>query len=172
MGKIIEFAHRKAKARGRYAGLVGVIALCGFGAGALVSQLSDAEPLKAAAKSHIMSATVTRYSLCAGPRRFNCVVDGDTLWVNGVKVRVADIDAPEVFSPRCAAEKALGDRATARLLGLINQGPFTMRAWEGRDADKYGRKLRVLMRDGQSLGDVLVSEGLARTWSGRRLPWC
>jgi endonuclease YncB( thermonuclease family) len=30
----------------------------------------------------------------------------------------------------------------------------------------------VLVRDGRSLGDILVSEGLARTWSGRRQPWC
>jgi endonuclease YncB( thermonuclease family) len=28
------------------------------------------------------------------------------------------------------------------------------------------------LRDGRSLGDQLVSEGLARTWSGRREPWC
>lgn len=103
MGKIIEFAHRKAKARRKYAGLVEVFALSDFGAGTLVSQFSDAGPLKAAAKSHIMSATVTLYSLCTGPHRFNCLVDDDTLSVNGVKARVADIDAPEVSSPRCAA---------------------------------------------------------------------
>ena len=26
--------------------------------------------------------------------------------------------------------------------------------------------------DGRSLGDILVSEGLARTGAGRREPWC
>lgn len=41
-----------------------------------------------------------------------------------------------------------------------------------RDADRYGRKLRVLVRNGRSLGDVLVNEGLARTWNGAREPWC
>ena len=34
----------------------------------------------------------------------------------------------------------------------------------GRDEDRYGRKLRVVVRNGRSLGDQLVSEGLARTW--------
>lgn len=29
----------------------------------------------------------------------------------------------------------------------------------------------VFMRDGRSIGDILVSEGLARTWTGRQ-PWC
>jgi hypothetical protein len=28
------------------------------------------------------------------------------------------------------------------------------------------------MRDGQSLGLTLVSEGLAREWDGARRPWC
>jgi endonuclease YncB( thermonuclease family) len=69
-------------------------------------------------------------------------------------------------------ELALGKQATDRLLALINDGPFELHAWPGRDEDRYGRKLRVLVRDGRSLGDVLVSEGLARTWSGRREPWC
>jgi len=29
----------------------------------------------------------------------------------------------------------------------------------GRDEDRYGRKLRVVVRNGRSLGDQLVSEG-------------
>ncbi|OCJ59468.1 thermonuclease family protein [Agrobacterium tumefaciens] len=112
------------------------------------------------------------YTYCAGKVRVDCVVDGDTFWNNGVKIRVADIDAPEIGTPRCASEKAVGDRATRRLLELVNAGPFEMQSWSGRDEDRYGRKLRVLVRNGRSLGDVLVSEGLARTWTGKRQPWC
>lgn len=114
------------------------------------------------------------YSLCSGSGsvRTHCVVDGDTLWHNGLKIRIADIDTPEVGDPKCSSEAALGARATKRLLQLVNAGPFEMQAWQGRDEDKYGRKLRVLMRGGRSLGDILVSEGLARTWTGRRQTWC
>lgn len=112
------------------------------------------------------------YMLCSGSVRTHCVVDGDTLWHEGVKIRVADIDTPEVSDPKCQLEAALGARAASRLLQLVNAGPFEILAWEGRDEDKFGRKLRVLVRDGRSLGDVLVSEGLARTWTGRRQPWC
>jgi len=112
------------------------------------------------------------YVLCETGRRVHCVVDGDTLWSDGVKVRVADIDTPEVSEPECASEAALGAKATVRLLQLVNAGEFQMRAWQGRDEDRYGRKLRVLIRGGKSLGDTLVSEGLARTWSGRRQSWC
>lgn len=117
-----------------------------------------------------MAATV--FEKCTGGHRIACVIDGDTLWIDGAKVRVADIDAPEISEPKCASELALGDRATERLIELVNQGPFEIRAWPGRDTDRYGRALRVLVRDGHSLGDILVSEGLARTWTGRREPWC
>jgi endonuclease YncB( thermonuclease family) len=58
------------------------------------------------------------------------------------------------------------------MLELLNAGPFELQAFEDRDADRYGRLLRVVVRDGKSLGDQLVSEGLARTWTGRREPWC
>ncbi|WP_373683232.1 thermonuclease family protein [Rhizobium leguminosarum] len=112
------------------------------------------------------------YQRCGTGPRVNCIVDGDTLWNDGVKIRVADIDTPEVSEPRCAAEKALGDRATVRLMELVNAGQFQMHSRPGHDEDKYGRKLRVLVRDGRSLGDILVSERLARTWTGRRQPWC
>ncbi|MGO6949619.1 thermonuclease family protein [Rhizobium johnstonii] len=113
-----------------------------------------------------------RFENCANGHRIGCVIDGDTLWIDGTKVRVADIDAPEISEPRCASELALGNRATERLIELVNQGPFELHAWPGRGTDRYGRALRVLVRNGHSLGDILVSEGLARTWTGRREPWC
>lgn len=113
-----------------------------------------------------------QFQKCATGSRKACVVDGDTIWLDGQKIRIADIDTPEVSEPKCSSELALGNRATHRMLELINEGPFEIKAWPGRDADRYGRKLRVLIRDGRSLGDILVSEGLARTWSGRREPWC
>ena len=110
--------------------------------------------------------------LCGSGTRYNCVVDGDTIWLRGVKIRIADIDTPEVGSPRCDSEYQLGMEATYRLLDLLNEGPFRLEAIGSRDEDQYGRKLRVLTRNGASIGDILVGEGLARTWSGRREPWC
>ena len=99
-------------------------------------------------------------------------MDGDTFWLDGVKIRIADIDTPEISGPRCDYEYELGMRATHRLVELLNAGPFELRTIGSRDEDRYGRKLRVVMRGGRSLGDQLVSEGLARTWTGRREPWC
>jgi endonuclease YncB( thermonuclease family) len=98
------------------------------------------------------------------------VIDGDTFRVGDTKIRIADIDTPEVDGP-CAAERVLAAEATERLAALLAQGPFTLEAAD-RDEDRYGRKLRVVIRGGRSIGDQLVDEGLARRWSGRREPWC
>ena len=119
------------------------------------------------------SAPVQRtFTLCHTGGGTNCVVDGDTIWLDGVKIRVADIDAPETHPPRCAREDYLGTRATDRLLALVNAGPLSVEPSGARDEDRYGRKLRVLVRGGQSLGGQLVQEGLARSWDGARHPWC
>lgn len=112
------------------------------------------------------------FPICHTGGGMNCVVDGDTIWISGEKIRIADIDTPETHQPRCPREAELGKRATKRMHELVNAGPFEVRRIGNRDTDRYGRKLRVLVRHGQSLGDVLVSEGLARTWTGRREPWC
>ncbi|HEV2079207.1 MAG TPA: thermonuclease family protein [Allosphingosinicella sp.] len=98
------------------------------------------------------------------------IVDGDTFRYRGEKYRIADIDTPEV-NGRCAFESELAARATDRMEALLHQGPFELHGVD-RDEDRYGRKLRVVTRDGRSLGDQLVAEGLARTWTGRREPWC
>ncbi|GGD65116.1 thermonuclease family protein [Erythrobacter arachoides] len=110
--------------------------------------------------------------ICDGPMRVTCVVDGDTFWLEGEKIRIADIDTPEVSQPQCEGEAELGRRATVRLAELLNAGAFELQSIGERDRDQYGRLLRVITRDGQSLGDQLVREGLARTWTGRRQPWC
>lgn len=116
---------------------------------------------------------VTRYfAMCDRMRRDYCVIDGDTFTVADATIRIADIDAPETHPPRCEQEARLGAQATRRLQELLNSGPFVLSRPGWRDEDRYGRKLRTVSRDGRSLGAVLVSEGLAREWIGRRMPWC
>lgn len=104
--------------------------------------------------------------------RSNCVVDGDTFYYQGLKIRIADIDAPETNGAQCASEAERGERAKRRLRELLNEAPFELHGFMNRDTDRYGRKLRVVTRDGRSIGDMLVAEGLARRWNGKRRPWC
>ena len=127
--------------------------------------------LQPAAEATRKEASAVSFTMCGSARRVDCVVDGDTFWLSGEKIRIADIDTPETHPPHCELEARLGDAATERLLALLNEGPFTLSTAD-RDEDRYGRKLRIVERNGRSLGAVLVSEGLARTWTGRREPWC
>lgn len=114
-----------------------------------------------------------RFPLCAGPVRITCVVDGDTFWLAGTKIRIADIDTPEVSRPACPAERALGKRATERMRQLLNAGRFGLAVPpDGRSRDRYGRELRIVTRGRQSLGAVLVREGLAARWGGPKRTWC
>jgi endonuclease YncB( thermonuclease family) len=114
----------------------------------------------------------TTFSRCSRGQKDACVVDGDTFKYQGVTIRIEDIDTPETHRPRCQYEADLGARATTRLKELLNAGPFEVVHDGGRDEDRYGRKLRVVERGGRSLGQVLVDEGLARPWEGRRRSWC
>ena len=112
------------------------------------------------------------FAMCGGSgERDNCVVDGDTFWYRGDKIRIADINTPEVSEPDCVREARLGARATGRLHALLNAGPFTLEAVD-RDSDAYGRLLRTVTRGGESLGATLVGEGLAEEWQGYRRSWC
>jgi micrococcal nuclease len=111
------------------------------------------------------------FTSCVTGGGTNCVVDGDTFWFGGEKIRISDIDAPETHPPHCQIEAELGRRATIRLQELLNAGPFELEA-DDRDHDQYGRKLRVVTQGSSSVGLQLVSEGLARRWDGGRKPWC
>jgi micrococcal nuclease len=112
------------------------------------------------------------FTLCMQATQQNCVIDGDTIRYGGTKIRLEDIDTPETHGPRCASEAALGRRATRRLLELVNAGPFQLVRIGVRDEDRSGRKLRTITRNGHSVGDVLIAEGLARPWDGARRSWC
>lgn len=135
--------------------------------------LSNPAPVAAAAAlaASASDTETAAFGLCKSDSRTNCVVDGDTIWYRGSKIRIADIDTPETHQPRCAAEAARGAAATRRLHQLVNAGPFTLQSIN-RDEDRYGRKLRILTRGGQSLGELLVEEGLARYYGGARRSWC
>ncbi|MFN4095203.1 MAG: thermonuclease family protein [Sphingomonas sp.] len=135
--------------------------------GAPASRYGVAAPLADPATPALRST----FGLCHRGGGTNCVVDGDTFWMAGVKIRIADIDTPETHPARCAEEARLGAAATQRLQALLNSGVVTLHPI-GRDTDRYGRKLRRVEVDGRGVGDRLVAEGLARPYLGRRMGWC
>jgi micrococcal nuclease len=112
-----------------------------------------------------------RFGFCHVGGGANCVVDGDTFWYQGQRIRIAEIDTPETHPSRCAEEARIGNAATQRLHALLNAGPFHLETTQ-RDKDNYGRLLRNPTRGGESLGRTLINEGLARDYGSGRRSWC
>ncbi|MEY4056781.1 MAG: hypothetical protein RL519_2116 [Pseudomonadota bacterium] len=119
----------------------------------------------------LLVSTAALFTLCAAGPRQTCVVDGDTFWLAGEKIRIADINAPETHQAQCPAERQLGEAAKLRLLALLNAGPVLLVDMP-RSRDRYGRRLAIATRNGKSIGARLVAEGLAEPWRGRRSSWC
>jgi endonuclease YncB( thermonuclease family) len=125
---------------------------------------------------HRRSAAATRavharFSYCKWGGGVNCVVDGDTFYIGGAKVRIADIDAPETHDYRCRSELELGERAARDLQALLNSGAVTMTRID-RDRDVYGRLLRNVSVNGRDVGEELIADGVARAYAVGRRSWC
>lgn len=107
------------------------------------------------------------------------VTDGDTfrarveIWP-GVEtvtaVRLRGIDTPELRG-KCPVERERAIAARERLRALLATGPVELR---GVTPDKFsGRVDATVMVGNRDLGQVLVSEGLARPYDGgARQGWC
>lgn len=132
---------------------------------------TEIQTAPAAFMTDIEKTKSVRFGYCHQGGGYNCVVDGDTFYYQGEKIRIADIDTPETHPAKCAEESRLGDMATRRLHSLLEAGPFALERID-RDVDVYGRKLRIVTRNGASVGNDLVREGLARNYGAGRQPWC
>jgi len=106
--------------------------------------------------------------LCSGTKRVTCVVDGDTVWIKGEKIRLEGIDAPEARG-RCYEELVAAANATERLRVLLTTNQFTILR---NGKDRYGRTLAKIKIGNRSAGEIMMSEGLVRKWRGKRENWC
>jgi len=109
--------------------------------------------------------------ICGKGKRYTCVVDGDTIWLKGEKIRLMGFDTPETTTAFCGGdrEKQLGYKATERLQELLTNNEFSVH----RDGiDRYGRTLAIIRIDRVNIGDILIDEGLARYWPDGDEFWC
>ena len=92
-----------------------------------------------------------------GPAR---VIDGDTLDVGGVRIRLHGIDAPESKQSCLAGGKrwSCGREATRALAGRIGGRSVSC---QERDRDRYGRIVAVCSASGTDLNAWMATEGWA-----------
>jgi micrococcal nuclease len=99
------------------------------------------------------------------------VIDGDTVHMGAERYRLLGIDAAEIRHAQCDAERRLGVLTKKRLEALIGTGAVELEP-EHPKRDKYGRLLVHLFVNGEDASCVLIREGYARPWVGRREDWC
>lgn len=100
------------------------------------------------------------------------VVDGDTIDGDGMRYRLANIDAPETGdNAKCFREHERGQEATKAAIELVRKATSVSvrRTWR---FDRFGRRVAFVFVDGEDLGRLLIGRGLARPWRGKRERWC
>ena len=125
-------------------------------------------PEKEVLVASLLRAAPVEFEMCGPGKRLNCVVDGDTFWFDGEKIRIETIDAPEILG-RCNREKKLAVQATQRLAQILSRNSFTI---ERSGVDLHGRTLASISSSSGEAGAILVREGLARPWRGHKEVWC
>lgn len=107
----------------------------------------------------------------ARPASYVQVIDGDTLKIRGERIRISNLDAPELPpGAECWAEAGLAIAAADRLQEFVNIARSI--EIERRGRDQYGRTLARVSLNGHDVGEALIKLGLASGWTGRRWDWC
>jgi micrococcal nuclease len=120
-----------------------------------------------------MIAYLTAATLCLAP----VVHDGDSIRCGADRIRISNIDAPELpGSPRCEpvnvrrlaasrnpawCDAALAVRARDTVAAMVLRGPVMLRR---TGSDRYGRTLARISVNGRDVGGYLIKLGLARKW--------
>jgi endonuclease YncB( thermonuclease family) len=92
------------------------------------------------------------------------IIDGDTLQIHGIRIRLWGVDAPE-STQLCRGEDTLqyrcGAQAANDVDAFIAQRPVSCTPIT---LDRYGRTVATCSVDGADLGEWLVRNGLALDW--------
>jgi endonuclease YncB( thermonuclease family) len=119
----------------------------------------------------LAGAYEAKFFLCGTAKQDDCVVSADRFVFHGQKIRLVGIEVPDIKKPRCEDERIKASDAELRVRAFLDSGPFELVTWQGNDGEVDGHKLRQVTRNGMSLSDILVKEGLAkRPGSGKG--WC
>ena len=89
--------------------------------------------------------------------------DGDSGRINGMKFRLANVDAPETGGvgarggAKCEAERVLGYLAKEYMVKLTSAEPLEITAVYGKD--RYGREVIDLSADGLDVAQAAIDDG-------------
>ena len=102
--------------------------------------------------------------------------DGDTCYViyegKKDKVRLLDLDTPEISNPQCEKEYILGIEAREYINQLISDGKRIEFETE-YNRDFFGRILSYIIVDGENVSKLMVSHSLGVVYDkNNKKDWC
>lgn len=146
-----------------------VAGLALFGAGIAAAAIavgavtySSYDPAKAAAEA-------SRFRQCYAGVGDNCVLDGDTIYVQRAKVEIAGIEAAQIRGGACSAERERGIDAAVRLVDLLNGGEVTL---SDPFRDPYGRSVQTVSVNGKDVAKAMIAARVVRPYTGAKHDWC
>jgi|GEM_PF-1100185 len=147
-----------------------------LGAGALL--LASCAPSASLAEDRGTDDTEGVYTLSVGDVVTDLYwSDGDSGRANGLKFRLADIDAPETGGvgarggAECEAERELGFAAKAFVVELTRTGragDAVVVVTDTANVDRYGRQVLGLSVDGEPLDALGIEAGHYGAWPHRK----
>jgi endonuclease YncB( thermonuclease family) len=120
----------------------------------------------------LAGAYQAKFYLCGTAKQDDCVMAPDRFMFHGQKIRLVGIEVPDIKKPRCESERIKASDAELRVRAFLDSGPFELVTWQGNGAEIEGHKLRDVTRNGRSLADILVNEGLAKRPGAGKGGWC
>ena len=102
--------------------------------------------------------------------------DGDTCYVTykgkNDKVRLLELDTPEISNPKCEQEYTLGIDARNFVNNLISEG-VSIKFKTEYNRDFFGRILSYVIVDGENVSKKMVSNGLGVIYDkNNKKDWC
>ena len=102
--------------------------------------------------------------------------DGDTCYVTvdgkNNKIRLLELDTPEISKPKCDEELELGLKARDYINNLIENASSIEFKTEYKE-DYFGRILSYLIIDGEDASSLLVKNNLGKVYEkGVKIDWC
>ena len=125
-------------------------------------------------QSRFVQATTSKgliFGLCSQGGLTNCVQSGDSFYLKGKTVRIAGIEAPQLYGAACPKEAKLGEQSARRLQQILNSGELELTR-TGQDLDRFGLLLRNVSVNGASVAQQMVDARLAREIGDTTGSWC
>ena len=114
------------------------------------------------------AARAAQFGQCYDAEGSNCVLDGDTIYVQGQRIDIAGLTAPKIQGAQCDGERTRGIDAAVRLASILNSGKVSVGPSVREPDGQLRQKVEV---GGNDVATAMIGAGVARDY-GNSNGWC